>query len=399
MITPEGIRARALKFWDSQKVQRAHLEGQSLFPWEIPASKPTARELADGFSRAKDAIRLLREKAKETVGYGYRVEFHRVNHRRLGDQSIPNRILVDSLDDFLRLTGKTREFQRFAELSGTILAARPELQQFLGRRPSLVLEHADNWGHLLAVCRYFQVHPRPGLYLRQLEIPGVHTKFIENRRAILAELLEIVLPQEAKTPVVAELSDHGFERRFGLRVEVPLIRFRLLDTARSLAGLREMSAPLNEFAGLSPQVRRVFIIENKMNGLCFPECPDALAIFGLGYGAGCLAKIQWLRQTTLYYWGDIDTHGFAILDQLRAFLPHMRSFLMDEKTLLSSRELWGREEASQRFTKDLARLTPEEEKLFRSLRDNRWGDSIRLEQERIAFGQVRQAVAEIISGD
>lgn len=397
MITPEEIRAKALKLWQKEEIQRAHLEGRTLFPWLIPVPQPSARELSAGFSQAREAIRLLRENAKDTVGFGYRIELQRVSNRRLGDQSLPERIVVESPDDFLRLIDKASEFQRFIELSGTILGERPELKPLLCRKPSLVLDYAGDWPRLLAVCRYFQDRPKPNLYLRQLEIPGVDTKFVEGRRAILAELLEIVLPPEAKTAGITGLSDHGFERRFGLRVEDPQVRFRLLDASRSLAGLTDVSTPLSEFCGMDLGVRRVFLIENKMNGLCFPHCPEAMTIFGMGYGAGCLADVPWLKKAAIYYWGDIDTHGFAILDQLRGLFPTMKSFLMDEQTLMRCRDLWGREEPAQRFTKELTRLTEEETALFQSLRDNRWGDSVRLEQERIAFGHVRQALAGIVS--
>ncbi len=41
--------------------------------------------------------------------------------------------------------------------------------------------------------------------------------------------------------------------------------------------------------------------------------------------------------------GDIDTYGFAMLDRLRSYHPHIRSLLMDEATLLQHRPLWGRE--------------------------------------------------------
>ncbi|NOR71388.1 MAG: hypothetical protein GQ532_17115, partial [Methylomarinum sp.] len=33
------------------------------------------------------------------------------------------------------------------------------------------------------------------------------------------------------------------------------------------------------------------------------------------------------------YWGDLDTHGFAILSRLRHYYPQVKSILMDEKTL------------------------------------------------------------------
>ena len=42
-------------------------------------------------------------------------------------------------------------------------------------------------------------------------------------------------------------------------------------------------------------------------------------------------------------WGDIDTHGFAILDQLRGILDSVQSLLMDRETLFAFLSQWGRE--------------------------------------------------------
>ncbi|MDX6769098.1 MAG: DUF2220 family protein [Elusimicrobiota bacterium] len=393
MISPDEIRSRALKLWETQRVQRAHLEGASLFPWEIGIPKPTAQELADGFPGLRAAIQQLEKSAKTAAGRGYALEYAHINHRRLGNQAFPRKVIVSELDDYLHLTGKRRQHEKFCQLAARILAERPEFKPLLCRRPALVLDHVDDWDRLLAVCRYFQDKPRPDLYLRQLDIPGVDTKFIETRRAIIADLLTAVLPAEVVTATSRALSNHGFEERFGLKVEPALIRFRMLDGA--LAGATDISVPLPELRGLSVRPKRVFITENKMNGLSFPDCPDSLVIFGLGYGASSLADIPWLRGAAVYYWGDIDTHGFAILSQLREILPGARSFLMDETTLLAHKSLWGREEAGQRFTKNLERLTADEGALFLALRDDRWGQDIRLEQERVAFIRVREEVARI----
>ena len=62
------------------------------------------------------------------------------------------------------------------------------------------------------------------------------------------------------------------------------------------------------------------------------------------------------------YWGDIDTHGFAILDRLRAWLPQARSVLMDRETLLAHRDRWVSEDRPARST--LTRLTPAERDLY-----------------------------------
>ncbi|MGI6299138.1 MAG: Wadjet anti-phage system protein JetD domain-containing protein [Saccharofermentanales bacterium] len=51
-------------------------------------------------------------------------------------------------------------------------------------------------------------------------------------------------------------------------------------------------------------------------------------IFGAGYGFDHLASASWLNQKDIYYWGDIDTHGFAILNQLRRLFS-TRTFASD----------------------------------------------------------------------
>jgi hypothetical protein len=103
-----------------------------------------------------------------------------------------------------------------------------------------------------------------------------------------------------------------------------------------------------------------------------------------------LVEIPWLAGKTIHYWGDIDTHGFAILDRLRASFPAVRSFLMDRETLLAHRPLWGKEDAQH--LRSLTRLTPAEADLYADLAADRLGKRVRLEQERIAFGWIERAL-------
>jgi hypothetical protein len=89
----------------------------------------------------------------------------------------------------------------------------------------------------------------------------------------------------------------------------------------------------------------------------------------------------------------IDTHGLAILNQLRAFYPHISSFLMDQTTLWEHLPLWGRE--SQPETGNLALLTAEESALYDQLRRNHWGDRGCLEQEKIGFDYLLAALKRL----
>jgi hypothetical protein len=80
---------------------------------------------------------------------------------------------------------------------------------------------------------------------------------------------------------------------------------------------------------------------------------------------------------------DLDTHGFAILSQLRARLPHVESMLMDRATLLEHREQWVTEPAQAKSK--LPYLNEAELILYRDLVEAIHGPSVRLEQERISF--------------
>ena len=93
------------------------------------------------------------------------------------------------------------------------------------------------------------------------------------------------------------------------------------------------------------------------------------------------------------YWGYIDTHGFAILNQLRGFFPHATSFLMDQQTFLEHRTLWGVEPSPE--TGILTRLTTEESALYDQLRRNELGGQLRLEQKKIWFKWLVEALGAL----
>ena len=157
-----------------------------------------------------------------------------------------------------------------------------------------------------------------------------------------------------------------------------------------LAGLTDISTPVEQFARLNLNPRFVFITENEVNGLAFPPVSDAMVVFGFGYGLDVLAPVEWLHRSRLVYWGDIDTHGFAILARLRAYFPEVESILMDETTLLAHRHLWVDEK--QPVLGKLQRLTDAESRLFDDLKGNRFGDRVRLEQERISYSSLLTAL-------
>jgi hypothetical protein len=391
--TPDDVRAQVQRLWDRGRILAARLGGEPLFPLVLRLCRPQVRELSDRFAEAREWIHALEESSKKATGEGYEIVYAEVNHRQLGMNRVPQSLLVPSEPDALALIGKRRQSDTFDRLVEATRATHPELLPWIARRPLDLLDHADDWARILAVLSWFRDHPRPGIYARQIDVEGVHTKFIETHRRLLAELLDLVLPAEHIDQQA--IGAPAFERRLGLLCKPALVRFRVLDQGLRVQGLDDMSTPIAQFARLVLPVRRVFITENEINGLAFPQAEASIIIFGLGYGVDRLGLVPWLQDKAIYYWGDLDTHGFAILDSLRAVFPDARSFLMDRQTLLSHRPLWVEEvEPSQAF---LSRLTEEEHQVFEELRFDRLGRRVRLEQERIAFGHVARTLASLLS--
>lgn len=385
--TPVDLRAQVLKLWNKGALLADTIGAESMFPVRLRLKGPSSNELSRRFDEVREWIATLRD----VESRGYRIVWRGVKHPIIGQNQLPAEVWIDTRETAIKLIGKTAEASGFQELLADTRQRHPELVDWLVRHPIKALKHAQDWPRLLDIVSWLKANPRPGIYLRQIDIPDVHSKFIESNRGLLSELLDAVLPREAIDHQAS--GARGFCRRYGLRDKPALIRFRLLDA--QAAGLdarlgEDLTISADAFAGLEPGIERVFITENEINFLTFPSLTGSLLIFGAGYGFETLARAEWLSAREVFYWGDIDTHGFAILDQLRARFPDTKSLLMDRETLLAHRTFWVREPKPQQ--RDLNRLDDRESQLYDDLRCNRLGESLRLEQERIGFRYLRQAL-------
>lgn len=378
---PTDLRSQLEKYWLRGDILRARLDGATLFPLTLRLRKPSAQEITERFADVADWVRTLREAAKDRQGYGYTVRWRQQRHRVHGANALPDAITVDSEQDALRLIGKVDDAARFSQLAERTLDSFPMLRSWLCQRPLRALDHESIWDELLAVLTWFKTYPRPGVFLRELNISGVHTKFIETHRGLIAEMLDVILPVEAIDDTAKGV--RGFNRRYGLREKPALIRFRLLDDQLAIAGLTDLTVPVGQLARLDPGADTVFVTENEINGLAFPQFSRGLVIFGLGYGVDALSHLSWLSNKRLYYWGDIDTHGFAILNRLRHSFPQANSLLMDRATLDAHQEVWGQEAEASRFKGALDKLTEAERAVYEALRADQLAPRLRLEQEHV----------------
>jgi hypothetical protein len=291
-------------------------------------------------------------------------------------------VRFDSEEQFVTALERQKEVQLFRVNLADSLTRLPKLREWLASHVRWVVEFAAIWNEILLVGEYFVANPRPGLYVRQLPI-SVHTKFIQENTRVISDMLYFLLPDDAKS------AGNSFEERFGLKPLEPLVRFRVLDQKLQLSlGFShcEMGLPLQIFCQMPIQGLRVIVTENLMNFECLPNASNTLAIWGQGDAAELLRNVHWLGNCDVYYWGDIDEHGFHILGRLRRKFPSIRSLMMDIATVEEFRNLIG---AGVKAGKAPINLTDEEREAYNKVER----DNLRLEQEKISPSVIRRFFA------
>lgn len=388
------IKKRLLSRWGKGFFLKSHAAGENLFPFEVSLKGPPASKIGNNFDEVRAWIGEIKKGCEKA---GLLLEWKSINNRQLGRNSIPQKIIFADIEQLSRYLGKKPEFEKFINSRAEILTAFPELENWIIQNPFKLTENSEHLDRLIKILDWIRRHPRPGIYLRQLSIPGVDTKFIEKHKKLLGSWLDIVLePSE----IDENYSGAGkFEKRYGFRNKPVLIRFRILDSANleNIGGIRfsDISLTASEFSDLIPPARRVFIVENDITALAFPFVPDSLLIFGRGYNFKDFESAGWLHEKELWYWGDIDTHGFAILNQFRGSFPNTRSFLMDHDTLMSHRDHWGVE--TNQCTQALPQLTDEETALYEDLKSNKISPKLRLEQEFVNYSYIQNILQLLLS--
>jgi len=376
---PADVRTSVKKKWEAGTLLARFAGGQDWTPLGLPIRGPSAREIGDQLAEVRQ---WAAEWTAAAASGPLRVEYKQVGGRHFGANSIPARAWLDSYNDAWALLRVGVEVRR---LTGLIEAARgTRLVSWLTDHPMRALRLADDWDRLLAIVRWIELRQAPSMYLRQVDVPGVDTKFIERHKGVLAELLDAQLDASRVAVGVADFAErYGFLRRPGY------VRFRVADRFR---GFSELSVRADEFTAPPEGITRAYVLENEITYLSFPVPSEAIAILGGGYAVPVLEQLGWLLGLEVVYWGDIDTHGFAILNRLRHHLPRARSMLMDRVTLLGHRDRWVIEPSPTAVTLD--QLDPAESALYADLIWGSYAPFVRLEQERISFSAIEKALAE-----
>lgn len=310
--------------------------------------------------------------------------------RKLGTQHVPEKLSLSSPAEVAQWIGEAERWDRAQQRHKELIGRWPQLASKLPRYFDILADYSEvDYRRLVYMVAWIEKSPASNLYPRQLPVSGLDSKWLEKRKGLLADLVDAVRGES--------LSEGDFFQRCGLKAPPQLIRLRVLDDSlrQRVGGLSDISAPWEQLAELDLPVSNVFIVENLQTGLAFDDLPGSIVIMQLGYGVDVLGRLPWVAKAHCVYWGDLDTHGFAILNRARGYLSELKSILMDEVTLRSHQHLWV-EEKDQHAAETLPLLTVSEQAVYQAIKSNAWGQNVRLEQERLDWDVVWNVVQRTV---
>jgi hypothetical protein len=364
--TPEDVAAKVRRRWTDGTLLRSFAERDPFPVIDVPLRGPKAAEIGDEL----EAVRSWTAKldAGRRGDNRYELTWTNIGGRHFGRNQIPSRAAITTYEQAWSLLGVQTEavqFRHLLDMTGDVDAVR----SWALTHPHRALGLAEEWERLLAAYAWLDSHRGSGRYLREITAPGVDTKFAERHRGVLAGMLGV------------SSTASGFLAGLGLCARPELVRMRVSPSLGLPAPLSELGVRADELGDLALMPRSALVIENEITYLSVDVPHHGVVLWGRGFDVDKVGRLPWLADVAVDYWGDLDTHGFAILDRLRACLPQTRSVLMDRRTLMAHRDRWVVEDRPTRAA--LTRLDADERDLFQDLVVDRLGTNVRLEQERI----------------
>ena len=381
-VVTKDIERRLNRFW-STAVAGDH----SSFPHSFPIGAPDAAKLKTNYAAVYELTVIWREWAADN-----HVKLTVASRKAQGGttQQVPTHVEVQSIEQAAAIVGGpwlariNRGRKRLALLNEEFgpTSNLSALIRMIDAYEDIDIEI------LTEVTHWFKASPQRahGLTPRQVPIPGIHGKWLENH-----------------LPAVRLLS--GIEEFNLLPAHPHRIHFSYLDpTHRRKGGRVHDSATVGDSFLPVYQPKVVVISENKDTAIHFPELAGGISIEGQGNNADLLANFDWITYApVLVYWGDMDAAGMEILNRYRtSFNRDIDSIFMDMDAYRRF-EPYGTHHAKNgqllkpQAPGDVRLLHPAERTLYDILIAGDTTTHRRIEQERIPLHDALHEVYRVIS--
>lgn len=380
------VRAFLGKRFENQKA--AWLVGQGAWPLTMSLEPPTDREVLADLGVALSWL----EGWRRYDGAGH-LAWETRAWAKMGTHSVPARLCFGDASSVAHEIGLSSQWMLATARHDDLCRHWPALcaHAVLMRHYRLwhELDEAD-FARLVHLLQWIERNPSSDCYLRELPVAGLHTKWLESRKALVRDLAIAIgiFPADCE----------DLETGLGLRRKPRRVRVRILcpELRSRCMGLEDIELPLEHVARLSLDPTTLLIVENQETGLALPDMASTVAIFGLGYSVSLVQHLPWMRSARLVvYWGDIDTHGFAILASVRTIRRDVASVLMDMQAWsVNVHHAAYEKRGAGRF--ELSLMDDHDRAMLEHLDSLALGPANRLEQERLPWSACIERLRQII---
>lgn len=260
-----------------------------------------------------------------------------------------------------------------------------------------------DYDRLVSAGTWLTANPTSGMFLRQLPIEGIDTKWLARNAALVLAVLGDHTEADLLDDDVPVSRKRALHQRLGLRVVPELVQVSVCDPGlrAQFAGMRHFAATVEDLNRWPQHPDAVVILENKETAFAVTEDHRGTVILhGHGFHVDQYARISWVRAARrVLYWGDIDAPGLQFVSDLRGHGVEVRTILTDTGTLDRHRHLAVEGTVPQRTATPL-HLTTEERELYAQLAAHAAEHStgLLLEQERIpwpdAYATIKNALKQ-----
>ncbi|MDO4676625.1 DUF3322 domain-containing protein [Anaerobiospirillum succiniciproducens] len=351
------------------------------FPTHLYLGAPTKDE---DVLESKDAFLSFCKEWSAPLPAGH-IEFIDKTYPDIGTVKVPIHLVFDTPEELATWAGHLVEYHSSVRCLDLIAHEMPELiDSALNVISSLANLAWIDFERMVAVCKWFCENRNSRLLTRQIPIRGIDTRWFEIHTPLLLDFLRDYLELNPYRKDLLQL---------GLVPPPALIRLVIFDAElrAKVGGLKILAASISELNELNLRPERIVFMDNLPTAVALPDIKGTIGIITPFHHVRETCRINWVAQAHCQYLGSVDLRSFAVLHNLRLYLPNIESVLMDEQTLLSNQDLWTNDDVSG-FDSAPVALNQAESHLYGCLIDGVYGDHVRLDLERLPLALIATAL-------
>ena len=372
--------------WLSQSIKNGKIDG---FPKRIYLGAPTHDD--EVLAHKDEFLRFCKDWHRELPSGT--VDFLKKNYQGIGEIDVPIHLVFEKPDELAAWAGHLVEYHSALSRLNYIKHECPELTDSSLDFINYITSFEENdFVRFIGVCKWLCKNRNSGKMIRQIPVRGVDSVWFESHRSLLIEFLREYLNLN---PLRKDLQQFGLVPPSGLQ------RIVILDKnlREKVGGLRYLAATAEELNNLDIKPYRVFFFEDISTALSVPDIEGSVIVVVAPHSINRMCSIRWIGGAQCFYLGNIDLRSFAILNNIRVYLPRAESRLLDAQTVIENKEILSFDDISAQDIETPMALTAEEASLYRMLASGVFGQRARLDQERMPMNLILQAIGVIVENE